>query len=96
MSNDFLVNNPGLQEANDSLNREVGQLGIILDDLNRVLQNMGVATQNRGVPLWADLQSTWNGQYLDMTTRLNAGYNSSVGAHEEYYAGDQQSVRIMS
>jgi hypothetical protein len=96
MSDGFIVNNPGLQEANDELNKAVGVAGTIIDDLNAVLARMASATQNSAIPLWVDLQNKWNGDYQTMVTVLEAGHKASVDAHDWYLGGDLQSVRIMS
>jgi hypothetical protein len=96
MSDNFVINNPALAEANDELNKAVGVAGQILDSLNGDLSRMGTATQNSAVPLWQDLQIKWNGDYSRMVTDLEAGHRASVDAHEWYQNGDLQSVRIMS
>jgi hypothetical protein len=95
MSDNFVVNNPGLEEANYELNAAVGLAGQIIEDLNTYLSQMGQATQNSAVPLWQDLQTKWNGDYLGMVQRLENGHRASVDAHEWYKNGDLQSVRIM-
>ncbi len=96
MSDNFIVNNPGLQEANDELRTAVTTTGTILEDLNQVLARMASATQNSAVPLWSDLQNKWNGDYQYMAERLQTGHQASVNAHQMYLDGDQTSVRIMS
>ncbi len=96
MDGGFDINNPGLAGANDSLNAAVGTTKAILDDLNGVLQRMQQATNNSALPLWADLQNRWNGQYSDMVVRIENGHQASVDAHQFFLDGDAQSVRIMS
>jgi len=96
MSDDFQVNNPAVTTANEELNAAVGVAGTILDELNGHLARMATATQNSGLPLWADLQNQWNQAYDDMIVRLEAGHRASVDAHDWYLGGDLHSVRIMS
>ena len=95
-SDDFVVNNSGLAEANAELHAAVGVAGDIVDRLNQDLARMSTATQNSSLPLWQDLQTKWNGDYNLMVMQLEHGHRASVDAHEWYQNGDLQSVRIMS
>ena len=93
---DFTVFNQAMEDANAQLAKSVGDTGIILQDLNQLLQRMDTATQNSSVPLWAGLQTQWNNQYSDGVALLASAHLASVRAHDEYKSGDQQTVRIMS
>jgi hypothetical protein len=96
MSDNFRVNNPGVQEAHDRLDFLTAQAGRVVEDLNRYLAQMPNATENSGMWPWSDLQNDWNRAYSDMRIELGVIHAGSVGAHNCYKDGDAQSVRIMS
>lgn len=92
----FLVNNPGMDEVTFDLAGAVTKAGQLLEGTNQVLNTTAQATQNSGLPLWDDLRSQWSGAYDDMVTRLHSGAVSTGEAHDLYKQGDSQVVRIMS
>ena len=96
MSDDFLVNNPGMDEVTFDLRGAAVTVGQILDRVNQVLNQVTNATHNSGLPLYEDLRGQWNKAYDDMVLRLESGHASTVEAHDLYKQGDQMVVRIMS
>jgi len=75
--------------ANQSIDRIIG-------DVETALRGVPASVQASGVPLWGDLQATWNARYEDMRTRALLNVKATDGAYEEYKWGDQQSTYIMS
>ncbi|MFY1632211.1 hypothetical protein ACN27F_02815 [Solwaraspora sp. WMMB335] len=95
MADSWSVHNPGTHEANDMLLAAAAQCGTIIEQLNDVLRNMAVATQNSGIPLWSDLMNQWSRQYQDMILRIERSSVAGQEAHLAYLNGDRQSVHIM-
>ena len=92
----FSVDHRGFAEVNALMSSAVGQMGTILDDLNRVLKNMGQATQGKAVPLWAEQQTHWNKQYLMMHGRLTSGSNAAGNVANVFDEGDRRGQQIMA
>jgi hypothetical protein len=95
VSDSFTILNSPLADENARLLSYVGEVGRIIDRLNGAIGRMAQATQNKGVPLWEELQRNWNAHYQQMWTALTQGHAASVGAHEEYINGDNAAARCM-
>ncbi|RFS45563.1 hypothetical protein [Micromonospora craniellae] len=95
MSNDFLVQNSLAAELNAELRVVVQDIGVIIDDVNRVLATMPEAAQTDALSPWADLKNAWTGLYADMQMATGTALVASSNAHEAYKWGNSQSVRAM-
>jgi hypothetical protein len=91
----FDINHNGYLEVNEQLYRAVGQLGQILDDLNMSLARIPEAVKGNAEQIWSTEQSTWNGAYGRMQSRLNMNTLASINTHEIFKEGDIHATRIM-
>jgi hypothetical protein len=96
MSDDFQVNNPGLDADHAQLSQLIDRGVRIVEDLNPILNRMFIAVESSGVPLWQDLRLRWNTNYNEMMLELGGVGNASRNAHEQFMTGDNNAARCFT
>ncbi len=92
---DFNLNNPGLDESHIELNSYIYRGESILSDLDPVLNQMFVATENSGIQFWTDMRTKWTTHYTRMMTDLGLGLKGSQAAQDAFIYGDNQATRAL-
>ena len=96
MSEDFKVNNPGLEADHDHLDQLINQGVRVVQDLNPVLNRMFTAVESTAVPIWHELRVRWNAHYDEMMRELGGIGSSSRNAHHEFVTGDHNAARCFA
>ena len=92
MSDDFQLNNPGLEGDHAQLSQLIDKGVRIVEDLNPVLNRMFDAVQSSGVPLWHELRLRWTAHYNEMMRELKGVGDASRNAHDEILTGDNNAA----
>jgi hypothetical protein len=90
----FDVNHNGYLEINEQLYKAVGNLGVIIEDLNSALRNIPAAAWGGAQPIWLEYQTKWNAAYQEMVNQINATTVSSINVHEIFKQGDNRGAQI--
>jgi hypothetical protein len=96
MSDSFLVNHGGYDEANDGLRMQLNQIDTIIGDVKATLNRIGIASQGKATPIWEAQAAQWQNAILDMHRLLGDHTTSSFNVHETFRDGDNHGARIMS
>ncbi len=96
MSDDFQVNNSGLEADHAQLSQLIDKGVRIVEDLNPILNRMFDAVESSGVPLWQQLRASWNAHYNEMMTELHGVGSASEHAHNEFLNGDKNAARCFN
>jgi hypothetical protein len=93
MSDDFTVNNPGLEADHAQLSQLIDKGVRIVEDLNPVLNRMFDAVESSGVPIWHELRLRWTAHYHEMMAELGGVGSAARNAHDEILTGDNNAAR---